>query len=49
MPKAFDRTTRNPAVMQGQPCIRGLRITVRRVMEAMASYPESGRPVSRVS
>ena len=38
--QTFDRITRDPAVMQGQPCIRGLRITVRRVLEAMALYPD---------
>ncbi|MCA9074610.1 MAG: DUF433 domain-containing protein [Planctomycetaceae bacterium] len=26
--------------MNGQPCIRGLRITVRRDLEAMALYPD---------
>lgn len=26
--------------MGGQPCIRGMRITVRRVMEILATYPE---------
>jgi uncharacterized protein (DUF433 family) len=26
--------------MNGQPCIRGLRLTVRRVIEAIATYPE---------
>lgn len=36
----FDRITRNPAQMNGQPCIRGMRITVRRVLEAMAMYPD---------
>ncbi len=25
--------------MNGQPCIRNLRLTVRRVLEAMATYP----------
>ena len=25
--------------MNGQPCIRGMRITVKRVVEAVASYP----------
>ena len=24
----FDRITRNPAVMGGKPCIRGMRVTV---------------------
>ncbi len=35
----FDRITSNPAVLNGQPCIRGLRLTVRRVLVAMATYP----------
>jgi len=26
--------------MNGQPCIRGLRLTVRRVIEALATYPD---------
>ena len=26
--------------MNGQPCIRGLRLTVRRAVEAVATYPE---------
>jgi uncharacterized protein (DUF433 family) len=25
--------------MNGQPCIRGMRLTVRRVLEAIATYP----------
>ena len=36
----FDRITRNPAQMNEQPCIRGMRLTVRRVLEAMAMYPD---------
>jgi uncharacterized protein (DUF433 family) len=36
----FDRITVDPAKMNGQPCIRGLRITVRRVLEALAIYPD---------
>lgn len=36
----FDRITRDPAVMNGQPCIREMRLTVRRVLEAMATYPD---------
>ena len=36
----FDRITRNSAQMNGQPCIRGMRLTVRRVLEAMAMYPD---------
>jgi len=37
---AFDRITCDPARMDGQPCIRNLRLTVRRVLEAMATYPD---------
>lgn len=36
----FDRITVDPAVMNGQPCIRGMRLTVRRVLEALAVYPD---------
>src|ERR1700684_990351 len=35
----FDRITWNPNQMNGQPCIRGMRLTVRRVVEAVALYP----------
>ena len=37
---AFDRITWNPARLNGQPCIRNLRLTVRRVVEAVATYPD---------
>ena len=30
----------DPAQMNGQPCIRGLRITVRRVLDALGAYPD---------
>jgi len=36
----FDRITCDPDRLDGQPCIRDLRITVRRVLEAMAIYPD---------
>jgi uncharacterized protein (DUF433 family) len=36
----FDRITSDPAVLSGQPCIRGLRLTVRRVLEVLATYPD---------
>jgi uncharacterized protein (DUF433 family) len=36
----FDRITWNPAQMNGQPGIRGMRLTVRRVVEAVAPYPD---------
>ena len=35
----FSRITWNPSQMNGQPCIRGMRLTVRRVVEAVALYP----------
>ena len=40
MPAKFDRITTNPEIMNGQPCVRGLRLTVRRVVEAVALYPD---------
>jgi len=36
----LDRITVDPEKMNGQPTIRGLRITVRRVLEALAVYPD---------
>ncbi len=36
----FSRITSDPRQMNGQPCIRGLRLTVRRVVEALATYPD---------
>ena len=36
----FDRVTRDPAKLNGQPCIRNLRLTVRRVLTALAMYPD---------
>lgn len=36
----FDRITSDPAQLNGQPCIRGLRLTVRRVLETLATYPD---------
>jgi len=38
--QAFDRITIVPEKMNGQPCIRGMRLTVRRVLEALAVYPD---------
>ena len=37
---AFDRITCDPARMNGQPCVRNLRLTVRRVLEVVATYPD---------
>lgn len=36
----LDRITSHPARMNGQPCVRDLRLTVRRVVEAVANYPD---------
>jgi uncharacterized protein (DUF433 family) len=36
----FDRITMNVARVNGEPCIRDLRLTVRRVLEALAVYPD---------
>jgi uncharacterized protein (DUF433 family) len=35
----LDRITSNPARMNGLPCVRNLRLTVRRVVELVALYP----------
>ena len=42
MARKLDRITINPVIMNGQPCIRGMRLTVRRVVEAAALYPDRG-------
>ena len=36
----FDRITSDPARLNGEPCIRNMRLTVRRVLEALATYPD---------
>ncbi|MCX7108631.1 MAG: DUF433 domain-containing protein [Proteobacteria bacterium] len=36
----FKRITIDPEIVNGQPCIRGMRLTVRRVVEAVALYPD---------
>lgn len=38
--KPLDRITIEAGKMNGQPCIRGMRLTVRRVLEALATYPD---------
>ena len=35
----YDRITCDPDRMNGEPCIRNLRLTVRRVLEALSIYP----------
>ncbi len=37
--QSFDRITWDPNQMNGQPSVRGMRLTVRRVVEAVAAYP----------
>lgn len=36
----LNRITSNPKRMNGQPCVRNLRLTVRRVIELLATYPD---------
>ena len=36
----LDRITMNPGRMNGQPTIRNLRLTVKRVIELLALYPD---------
>lgn len=36
----LDRIVTNPDRMNGQPCLRDLRLTVRRVIEIAALYPD---------
>ncbi len=36
----LDRITINPNRMNGQPCIRDMRLTVRRVIELLAAYSD---------
>ena len=38
----LERITIDPTKMNGQPCVRGMRLTVRRVLEALAIYPDCG-------
>ena len=40
MSAKFDRITVDPGIMNGQPCIRNMRLPVRRVVEAVALYPD---------
>ena len=37
---SLDRITIDPNQMNGQPCVRGMRLTVRRVLEILAQYPD---------
>ena len=38
--QSFDRITVEPGKCGGKPCIRGMRITVRRVLELLAYFPD---------
>jgi len=40
MNRIFERISCNPEILNGQACIRGMRLTVRRVVEAVALYPD---------
>lgn len=40
MEAVFDRITVEPVKCGGKPCIRGMRITVRRVLELLATYSD---------
>lgn len=37
---SFDRITVEPGKCAGKPCIRGMRITVRRVLELLAAFSD---------
>ena len=40
----FDRITSASTILNGQPAIRGKRLTVRRVIEALAIWPDWDDP-----
>ncbi|MDZ4798726.1 MAG: DUF433 domain-containing protein [Bryobacteraceae bacterium] len=42
----FDRITVEPGKCGGKPCIRGMRITVRRVLELLATHPNQATLLS---
>ena len=37
---SLDRITLSPEIMNGQPCIRGMRLPVKRVLGGLAAYPD---------
>lgn len=44
--ESLERITVDPARLNGQPCIRSLRISVRRVLEAMSTYADRAEVLS---
>jgi len=36
--ESFDRIVSDPAILDGQACIKGTRLTVRRVLNILATY-----------
>lgn len=38
--RQFDRITSHPGRMNGQPCIRDMRLTGKRVLDALATYAD---------
>jgi len=44
--ETFDRITIEPGKCGGKPCIRGMRITVRRVLELLATHGDLGAVLS---
>jgi uncharacterized protein (DUF433 family) len=37
MPEELDRITHNPLVMNGKPCIRGMRVTVSMIIQEISA------------
>ncbi|MBI5850905.1 MAG: DUF433 domain-containing protein [Planctomycetes bacterium] len=37
--RGFDRITTDPQILCGKPCIRGMRLSVQRVLEILAQNP----------
>jgi len=37
--RGFDRITSDPAVLGGKPCVRGMRLSVQRVLEILSANP----------
>jgi len=37
--QGFDRITTDPELLGGKPCIRGMRLSVQRVLEILAQNP----------